>query len=319
MRDVFGDALNAPAGRLAEVLLHKITKGNGSELPDDVRARLDRLIDTPGKPGLLARVRLARDVPYLFQRAPNWTSSQLIPLFDWSSPDAVEMWSARKYSNTIGSPQLFDLLKKPFLQIFGRPETSGEDLRIFSQWLATILIANHKDGINYPLLPIEARSALRRAGVSTLSSVGHRLAIEMGQATAEQKLERWRNVVRPAFQEIWPLDVELQTRATTFKLAQILLATGEAFPEACDVILPFVRPDDERSQTTVFSIARAPDALYEAAPAKMLDLIGAVVGEAHPGSVYSLGTALSRLRTIDPKLSNTRRFQKLLTYASQRG
>lgn len=51
----------------------------------------------------------------------------------------------------------------------------------------------------------------------------------------------------------------------------------------------------------------------------MLDMIASVVGEALPGSVYSLGRALSRLQTIDPKLVDTRKFQKLLTFASQHG
>jgi hypothetical protein len=319
VRDLFNDALNAPAGRLVEVLINKVTKGDGSELSDDVRARLDRLVDTPGKPGLLARVRLAADVPYLFDRAPNWTTSRLIPLFDWSSPDAVDAWSARKYSNSIGSPVLFGVVKKPFLQMFGRSDTPTEDLRTFAEWLTAILIANHAHDAGYPLLATEVRSALRRAGVSALPSVGHHLAIEMERATAEQKLAHWRTVVGPVFQAIWPLDVDLQTSATTFKLVQILLATGEAFPEACDIILPFIRPDDRHAHTTLFSIVQAPDELYEAAPSKILDVIGAVVGEALPGSVYSLGKALSRVRAIDPRLAGTRKFQKLLTFASQHG
>jgi hypothetical protein len=319
MRDLFNDAINAPAGRLVEVLMNKAAKGDGTELPADVRARLDRLIGAPGKPGLLARVRLAAYVHYLFERAPKWTKARLIPLFDWSSSDAADLWSARKYSNSIGSPKLFGLLKQPFLQMFGRSDTPTEDLRTFADWLTAILIANHGDGAGYPLLGTEARSALRRAGVSALSSVGHRLAVEMERATAEQKLVHWRTVVGPVFQAIWPLDVELQTSATTFKLVQILRATGEAFPEACDMIVPFIRPDDPRAHTTVFSITQAPDGLYEAAPSKMLDMIDAVVGEALPGSVYALGKALSRLREIDPKLADTRKFQKLLTYASQHG
>jgi hypothetical protein len=319
MRDLFNDALNAPPGRLAEVLISKVTKGDGSELSDDVRTRLDRLIDAPGKPGLLARVRLAADMHYLFDCAPNWTTSRLIPFFDWASPHAADVWSARKYSNSIGSPELFGLLKRPFLQMFGRSDISSEDLRTFAEWLTAILIANEADGVGYPLLATEARLALRRAGVIALSSVGHRLAVEMQQAPAEQKLARWRTVVGPVFQALWPLDVELQTSAATFKLVQILLATGEAFPEACDIIIPFIRPDDPRAHTTVFSIAEAPDGLYEAASSKMLDMIDAVVGEALPGSVYALGKALSRLRAIDPRLADTRKFPKLLTYASPHG
>jgi hypothetical protein len=317
MRDVFADALNAPSGQLAEVLIRKISKGDGSELPGNVHTRLDRLIDTPGRPGLLARVRLAVHVPYLFDHAPKWTKSRLIPLFYWSSPDAAAVWSARKYSNQIGSPDLFGLVKQPFLQMFGRSDISAEDMRIFAEWLTVILIANLTDGASYPLLPTEARQALRHAGPSALWSVSHRLAIDMERATAEQKLARWQQVIGPVFQAIWPLDVELQTPTVTFKLVQILGATGEAFPEACDVIIPFIRPQDPREHTTVFSLAQWPDVLYEATPSRMLDLIAAVVGEAPPGSVYALRKALSRLRAIDPKLADTRKFQRLLTCASQ--
>ncbi len=152
MRDVFTDALNAPAGRLAEVLISKVAKQDGSELSDDLRSRFDRLIDAPGKPGLLARVRLAADMPYLFDHACRWTTSRLIPLFDWSSPDAADLWSARKYSNYIGSPKLFGLIKQPFLQMFGRSDTPAEDLRTFAEWLTAILIANQANGAGYPLL-----------------------------------------------------------------------------------------------------------------------------------------------------------------------
>jgi hypothetical protein len=319
MSDVFNEALNAPAGRLAEVLISKVRKGGTSELPDDVRARLDRLVEAPGKSGLLARVRLARDLPLFFHFAPSWTTSRIIPLFNWTSPEATDVWSARKYSSYIGSPELFGLVKQSFLQIFSRRETPAEDLRTFAEWLTTILIANHAEGAGYPLLDTEARSALRQAGEGALDSVGYRLAAEMERAAPEQKIERWQSVVGPVFRAIWPLDVELQTPAATFKLVQILLATGDAFPEAADVIIPFIRPDDPREHTAVFSIAGASDALFHAAPSKMLDIIAAVVGEALPGSVYALGRALARVRAIDPALADTRKFQKLLTCASQHG
>jgi hypothetical protein len=317
MRDLFNDALNAAPGRLAEVLIRRMAKERGSELSNDVRTRLDRLVDAPGRAGLLARVRLIAEVHFFFDCAPDWTKSRIVPLFNWSSSDAADLWSARKYSAYIGSPELFGLLKQSFLQIFGRNDVSADDLRAFAEWLAAILIANYADGAGYPLLDTEARSSLRRAGAVTLSSVGHRLAGEMESATPEQKIERWQRVVGPVFRAIWPLDVELRSSTTTFKLVQILLATGDAFPEAADVITPFIQPDDPGGHTTVFSIAEAPDALFQAAPPKMLDIIAAVVGEAPPGSVYALGKALARLRAIDPALADTRKFQKLLTCASR--
>jgi hypothetical protein len=317
MRDALADALNAPAGRLAEVLLKKITKGSkDGALPAEMLRRFDRLVDAPGRPGFLARIRLAADVSTLFEQAPVWTRTKIVPLFDWTCPDAADAWAARKYANYIGSPELFDLTKQPFLEMFGRNDMVAEDLRVFAEWLTVILIANRQHGNRYPLMATEARAALRRAGDKALSSVGHRLAIEMEQAKPEEKITRWRAVVGPVFQAIWPLDVELQTPASTFKLAQILRAAGDAFPEAADVVIPFIRPEDPHKNTTVFSIAEAPEALYASAPGKMLDLLTAVVGVAAPGSVYSLDKAMNRIRALDPSLANTRKFQKLLSYAA---
>jgi hypothetical protein len=112
------------------------------------------------------------------------------------------------------------------------------------------------------------------------------------------------------------MDVDLQTSQATFHLGRLLLATGDAFPEAADVIIPFIRPEDPRVQTTSFSISQAPDALYATAPSKMLDLVAAVVGEAPAGSVFSLGGVLSKIRAVAPDLAREKKFQRLLTLAS---
>ncbi len=317
MNDVFTDALNSPAGRLVEVLIKKLASNvNGEAIPTKLRERLDKMVSATGRVGKLARVRLAAEVSLLFQRAPIWTAERMIPLFDWSSPDAPDVWSARKYSNYIGSPELFGLTKRAFLELFSRSDTPEEDVRVFSEWLTAIMIANQAKEADYPITATEARTALRRAGVKALSSVGHRLTSELGGGTAAQRADRWRKVVGPVFQSIWPLDVELQTSATTYKLTHLLRSTGDAFPEAADVIVPFIQPEERRSHSTVFSIAEAPEEIYEAAPSKVLDLMVAVVGDASPGSVYALGKALERIRTHDPALADTRKFQKLLSYAA---
>src|SRR5262249_55320102 len=98
MSDLLTDSLNASPGRLVAIVIKKLPKDvSPDELPDELRARLDRLVAAPGKAGRLARVRLAAEVAYLFERAPNWTSSKIVPLFDWSCPDAGDAWQARKY------------------------------------------------------------------------------------------------------------------------------------------------------------------------------------------------------------------------------
>ena len=318
MNDALNASLNHPSGHLAGVILKKLTKGaDGRELPAPLRARLDTLMGATGKFGRLARVRLAAEVSFLFERAPEWTREQIIPIFDWSSPDAAEAWSARKYANFIGPPELFRLTKQPFLELFGRAEVSDEELQTFAEWLAAIMIANKTDRAGYPITPAEARSALRKAGVKCLSSVGHRLAAEMEHTGPADKISKWRNVVAPVFNSIWPLDVELQTPASTSKLVQILRASGAAFPEAAEVIIPFIRPDEPGHHRSIYAISKADDVLYSSSPERMLDLVAAVVGEAPARSVYGLGSALERIRHHAPQLANTNKFQKLLSLESK--
>jgi hypothetical protein len=315
MSDSFSNALNSPAGRLAEILLKKFPAAKG-ELPADLRQRLDILVDADGTFGFLARIRLAADVPFLFDRAPEWTKTKLLPMFDWSSPDAAHAWSARKYSRWIGSTELFGLLKPSLLAMFQRPDTPAEELRYFADWLGAVLIANQREAAGFPLDPSEARSALRSAGPQALASLAHRFATEMEAAKPEERADRWRKVIAPVFKATWPLDVDLQSSATTYKLVQILGATGEAFPEAADIIIPFVRPEKQESHTTVFSISGFPEAYYRRSPAKVLDLLAAVVGDAPGGSVYSLNKALSRLQQASAEPAKTRKFQNLLKAAS---
>lgn len=316
MHDLFTDSVNAPSGRLAEILLKKLTKGEcGREMPDDMRPRFDKLVRAEGGFGELARVRLAAAVWFLFERAPKWTAENIVPLFDWSSPDAHAAWSSLKYSNYIGSPKLIGLMKEPFLALFGRDDVDEDDLQNFAEWLAAIMLAKQAGDADYPITPTEARSALRQAGAKGLSSVGHWLAVEMEKAKPKEKTARWRNIVGPVFQNIWPLDAELQTSSSTFKLVQILRCSGAAFPEVADVIIPFIRPEDPRRHTSVHSISEAPDILYSSSPEKMLDLISALVGDAPARSVYDLTKALDRVRAHDPKLADTKRFQKLVSIA----
>jgi hypothetical protein len=317
MSDVFTEAIDAPAGRLAEVLIKKLKKSDGGpEMPPDMRARFDKLTSAEGRFGTLARVRLATDLSLLFERAPQWAAEKIVPMFKWSSPDASLMWSARRYSNYIGSPELFGLMKEPFLALFERTDVSEKDRETYADWLTAIMLANQAQNSGYPLTPAEARSALRQAGPAGLNDVGHRLAVYMQKAKPEDKVATWRNVVGPVFESIWPLDIELQTSATTFKLVQILRASGAAFPAAAEVIIPFIRAEDPRRHTSVHSIADADEVLYTTSPDKVLDLLAAVVGDAPAHSVFSLGKALDRIRGHAPHLAESKKFQKLVTAAS---
>jgi hypothetical protein len=315
--DPFTTALNDASGHLASVLLKRTPRPKGQrELGKQLERRYQTLTGGHDTFSTLARVRFSAAIAFLFERAPAWATAHLIPSYDWSSPDAAAMWSARKYSNHIGSSHLFKLTKAPFLEMFVRAETAEEDLRAFADWLAFILVVNKAGKADYDLSAMEVRSVLRRARPSTLSSFAHRLAIEMESAKPGEKIKVWKELIRPIFEGAWPLDAELQSSSTTFKLIQILLATGPAFREAADVIVPFIRAEDPRGHTSIFSIGQAKQELYSAAPDKMLGLLTAAAGDAPERSLFGLNTALQKLEAIAPQLVQTKAFQRLSLQAT---
>jgi hypothetical protein len=315
-KDAYAAALNDASGHLASVLLKRTPRPKtNAELGKQLRIRYERLIRGKDLSALLARVRLSAAIAFLFQRAPKWTTANLVPSFSWDSPDAPVMWAARKYSNHIGSSEFFGLTKKPFLELFSRPDLPEEDLRTFSDWLAAILLANQAGRADYPLTTTEVRSVLRRAGHSSLSSFASRLATEMKSAASAEKAKVWSAIVGPVFRGAWPLDVELQTSMATFRLVQILLATGAAFGDAATEILPFIRSESQRQHTSIYSISETSEELYGVAPEKMLDLLVAIAGDAPQRSLFGLAKALEKLKGKSPGLGHTKAFQKLLSQA----
>ncbi|MGH8227080.1 MAG: hypothetical protein ACREU3_04105 [Steroidobacteraceae bacterium] len=310
-------AMNSPLGRLADVLLQRLAgTQRGQAAPPELLRRLDQLVSAPGRAGMLARLYLAANVYPLFERVPDWTREHIVPIFDWSNPDASQAWAARKYVNHIGSPELFALTKRPLLELFGRSDTGSDEARTFSQWLISVLIANRRHSAAYPLTEAEVRTALRRADDKALPSVAQRLMVEMKQAPEGQQVAVWRSLVGPIFEGVWPLDVSLQTSASTFALVQLLRATGEAFPLAADIVIPFIRPDGRPGHMSVIPLIDAPEALFVSAPAKMLELTVAVVGDAADGSVYGLTQVLDRIRDIAPELAETPQFRRLVNRAA---
>ena len=144
--DPYGTSINDAAGHLTTVLLKKTPKPKrGVELGKQLRARYTKLLCEEGVFGLLVRVRLSAAVAFLYERAPKWTTKQVLPHFFWKSSDAAAMWSARKYGNYIGSEKLFVLTKEPYLALFDRSDVSTEDLRYYADWLGVILLRNQAD------------------------------------------------------------------------------------------------------------------------------------------------------------------------------
>jgi CHASE2 domain len=104
----------------------------------------------------------------------------------------------------------------------------------------------------------------------------------------------------------------------SFTLVQILRASGDAFPQTAEVIIPFIQPEDPRQQETTRISRRLRSKSNGRSCEKMLDLIAAVVRDSPARTVYGLTKVLDRIREHSPRLASLKKFQRLVSLASAR-
>jgi hypothetical protein len=306
-----------PIGLLVEVLVRQLTVApNEPTTRQEIEARLNLLNSMEGDKLLQAQFRLAQYGSRLFDFAPDWTTAYLLPLFSWSSPVAPTVWSARSFSNYIGSVRMFAALKEPFLLLFERQDMPVERQAKFGEWLTVMLIENRTANTGFDLSLSEARSALRKAFDETRTQVAHRLAVEMARSPEDQKRATWTNIVGPVFKGLWPQDIDLRSSRHTYKFVQILCASGDAFPDAVNTILRYIEPEPSDRSTTIFSLKEADDIVISSAPQKVLELTWAIVRGSPRGSVPILRPLLNRLQKTCPEVSNTELFKRLMSLGS---
>jgi hypothetical protein len=253
--DLITESLNRPGGMLAWSLLDALSAAKpqrNSGLGVELKLRFDRLATAPGRPGLLARVYLARSLAYLDAIDPAWAEVNFQPRFNWDHPEALSLWRSFAHGG-IGSPRLFNALKPAMLAAFERQELSDNEFEgLVSNLLSVAIWHQRGEAPEYELTSAEVRRTLTVGPSSARRNVSWNLwrimakrEDENGQvedADVSDKPKRWRTTVGPLFRDIWPLDARLRSKSTTQNLVLMALECDDAFPEAVDAILDVIVP-----------------------------------------------------------------------------
>jgi hypothetical protein len=130
--------------------------------------------------------------------------------------------------------------------------------------------------------------------------------------------ERFRNVVKPFLDAVWPKERTLASRSLSNAFAKLPAKSGAAFAEAVDVIERFLTPFDCWSLHEYGLYGHDPDgkklrevngATEAAALLKLLDItVGSEERAVHP---LDLDRALVAIRNANPKLVRDTRYARL--------
>jgi hypothetical protein len=321
-QDPTDSALGEPGGILAwtlhdSLVAEKPKRGEG--FGPERGPRFDRAVDAPGRPGLLARAFLTRDLAYLYAINPEWAMAKLVPRLDWDHFEASPLWHARANGN-VGAPALFNALKPSFLALFERHDLPRRDMEgLVGQLLLAALWHREPAGKDFDLSAAETKKALTIGPAEIRHHASWFLRQWAAEAEGEpaDKAERWRAKLGPFFHDIWPLDARLRDEHTSQTFMLMALDSGAAFPRVVDAVSDFLVPHQLYSIAHSLRLEPAYEGLLRQHPRSFLKLANALIDPQRYPVPSDLGTLLLACAEADPGCINDPSYIRLFGLSRQ--
>ena len=235
------DALNHAAGRLAEAALARLRKYEppiGGGIPRHVRSYFDAIGRDPG--GELGRVMMAMRLHYLFSIDPDWTKEHMIArLVPGQSLEAGKLWSAYGWSPSVG-PDLLRAFKGAFLEFLRNGRPGGRKVGNLRSLFVTVCLEAPEE-----LTEEEIHSVVETMPEDGLKTVLVSLKRYLAGESAE-RAQIWHEKVHPWLRIYWPRAAVRNTPATSEAILELVVECGDAFPEAAEWSLEYLRPFEGR-------------------------------------------------------------------------
>jgi hypothetical protein len=211
-------AINAPGGKLAELLLDRLWKRKpigGSGLPDDVRPFFDDLVGGTGVSNEHASVILASRLVSLHAVDAEWSRKHIIGRMRiGQDPLAPALWSGYLWSPRYSLALLHDL-KSTLLEAIPRSADlhAAHREQLFSLF-AEITVADVS-----AFMELELREAFASMSGGGLAECAKHFRRKL-EAAVDKAPVLWRGTIGPIFDKYWPKTRRVVTSETSGSLAR---------------------------------------------------------------------------------------------------
>lgn len=317
--DVVFRMLNEAEGKIGTMLLEELDRMRGTEsigeVPESIRARIEQLVAADQALGLLGTAAMMDGLRAMHHLSPDWTEAVLVPCASWDEPvRAMAVWSVL-LRERVPSARLYAALKRNMLAAVVHPEI-GRSIDGVASWLLLPLLWAQAPVGEVPAVDrMEVRRALAQGDEEVRRSAAFWFVNALEQL-GDSREETWRNRIGPLFQQVWPLEPSLRSAETSIHLIRLAVGTGDAFPEAVDVIAPTLAAIEPWDVAIWLDMNGEQSVLFDRHPLAVLNLLDALICEnAVPND---LGAMLERLAVADPAIVQNRAFMKLRGWARRR-
>ena len=310
--DALTHALNTTAGKYAGTAMKRIqeaTRKTSGPITKEQMSILDRICgDDTGTAGI---VMLAFWVDWLYSNATDWTTRNIVARMRWgratSSDERYEqvraLWEVVAFRGSITALELVQVLGSDLWTAVRRHKElkHGEKLVRF---FVHASMSPRKGLIDEPTCLETARIVIRDSPLHV--GLALREVLDHSEQPAEQV---WGGCVRPWLDRFWPRETTLNTGRSSSALVLVIMATGDAFPDAVDWAKGYLTALDDRQ---IGKVWRQED-IWKAHPRAAVALLHRIVPETgiEPWSRVSLLDMLKTFRDMDPTIPRDSRFVEL--------
>ena len=272
--DAVGRAINHPVGMVTDALLqwwYRRPLKDNETLAQDLNCRFSRICDTRISTLRHGRVMLAAHLIGLFRVDPEWTTQNVLPLFDWQGPraEARAAWEGFLWSPRLYQP-LIEALKPAFLDTANHYEELGQQGDQYSS-LLTFAALDPRGVFTFRELA-SATAAISQEGRENSAET----IVRGLEGAGIRGADYWRNRVGPYLKGVWPRTHDVASSSIAESFARACIEAQEAFPEAFRQVRSWLQPlpSAERIIHRLHELK-----IHERFPKPTLGFLHAVIGD----------------------------------------
>ncbi|NMN07273.1 MULTISPECIES: SIR2 family protein [unclassified Novosphingobium] len=303
------DALKAPVGRLARLLLADPMKDNrvvGGGFPELWKQRADQLLALPGDHHRHALVMLGAHYVWLFNVDPKWTHCAILPAIASGDADGDAVWDGIFWTGRLPSRDTFALIK-PGLIARAR---QGGARRKSNNVISGMLLGGwggEADAAEPERLLTDAE--LREVLIHADDELRGKFLWHLSHFSNNIQT-RWPERLVPFLRTVWPKQRALRNPSVSARLVDLALGSGDQMPAVVEVILPRLVPTRSTSMHMMLVTSDGSSHPAYRYPAALLDLLWAVLSDDVQQWPYKIEEALDRL-SEDPVVGSDSRLAEL--------
>lgn len=309
------EALNSPAGKIAQALLNDPRLENLERqqgLPTCWKVHVERTLSLPNDDKSHALVFFSRSLPWFHEVDPKWTEDNLLSVLRDGSSDEQDAWWAG-YLWGIKHIPSFELWERLKPHLIAKVTERGSKRQETRDGLVGLVLASWAysdiDNGDVRITDAELRDFLLVAG-DKFRAQALWLMERRGKDDGEDG-QHWKSLQVRFLRDVWPVQRSARTPQISARLIELAFSNEDSFMEISEAILPLIG-SIERDHIILPELWRDEGKVLDTHPERVLEILYVALAEDANKWPYDIDATLLRIAEVKSELRTDPKWVELM-------